>query len=223
MGHASSRSVPAFLQGGGEMGERIRAFDWPATPLGAPEDWPGTLKHAASLLLASKAQIVLFWGPEFRTIYNDAYIPTLGRKHPWALGQPASDCWKEVWPSFLGPTFAEIVHSGEAFSAKAVPFLIERYGFPEETYFDVSYDPVRADDGLVAAIYCIVSEVTGQVLGERRLALLRDLGSGVTAQNRQVIAARALRALESDSADIPFAAIYLSGPDGAHPAGAFGA
>ena len=26
----------AFLAGGGEMGERIRAFDWSRTPLGPP-------------------------------------------------------------------------------------------------------------------------------------------------------------------------------------------
>ena len=51
----------AFLAGGGEMGERIRSFDWAATALGPPETWPQSLRSAVSIMLPSKAQIVLFW------------------------------------------------------------------------------------------------------------------------------------------------------------------
>jgi hypothetical protein len=86
----------AYLVGGGEMGQRIRAYDWAATPLGPVEIWPQSLKSALSILLPSKAQIVLFWGAELITLYNDAYAPVFGAKHPWALGRPAYECWREV-------------------------------------------------------------------------------------------------------------------------------
>jgi len=35
-----------FLDGGGEMGERIRQFDWSQTPLGAPQEWPGACERS---------------------------------------------------------------------------------------------------------------------------------------------------------------------------------
>src|SRR5262249_34359545 len=79
----------ALLTGGGEMGARIRAFDWSTTRLGPTEKWPQSLRSAVSILLPSRAQIVLFWGPELVALYNDAYAPVLGSKHPWALGKSA--------------------------------------------------------------------------------------------------------------------------------------
>ena len=47
------------------------------------------LKATISLMLTAQAQIVLFWGREFVALYNDAYAPTIGDKHPKALGRPA--------------------------------------------------------------------------------------------------------------------------------------
>ena len=92
----------AWLAGGGEMGERIRPLDWSATPLGPAGAWPQSLRSAVSILLPSKAQICLFWGPELIKLYNDAYIPVLGRKHPGLLGRPAREVWSEIW-DVLGP------------------------------------------------------------------------------------------------------------------------
>src|SRR5204862_5189677 len=86
-----------FLAGGGEMGERIRAMDWSATPLGSVEGWPQSLRSALSHLLPSKAQIAMFWGPELVTLYNDAYRPVFGAKHPAALGAPVRQAWPELW------------------------------------------------------------------------------------------------------------------------------
>ncbi len=149
-----------FLAGGGEMGARIREHDWAATSLGSVEAWPQSLRSAVSILLPSRAQIVLFWGPELIAIYNDAYAPVFGAKHPWALGRPAHECWSEVW-HVLGPLFEGVVKTGEAFWATDHPFLLRRQGFLEETYFDVSYDPVRIEDGTVGGIFCIVSDRPG--------------------------------------------------------------
>ena len=172
-----SLSQLEFLAGGGEMGSRMRALDWSKTPLGRPEAWPQSLRSTVSMLLPSKAQICLFWGPEFAVLYNDAYRPVLGVKHPHALGRPGREAWSEIWDSQLHPLLADVVRTGEAFWARDLLFQLERRGFPEETYFDVSYDPVRVESGAVGGVYCIVTETTERVVGERRLALLRDLAA----------------------------------------------
>ena len=207
----------------GDMAARIRAHDWSDTSLGPIDEWPPVLRHSASFLLSSKAQIVLFWGADLVVLYNDAYRPVFGRKHPWALGRPAREAWSEVW-DFLGPVFNDIIRTGDAYSAKARPFFLERHAFSEETYFDVSYDPVRSDAGLVEGIYCIVSEVTGTVLGERRLAALRALGGPAGGRRVRDVATQAIETLSASPADVPYAVLYLrDGANTARPVAHYGA
>jgi PAS domain S-box-containing protein len=197
-----------WLVGAGELGALIRAKDWAATPLGPIEDWPQSLRSAVSILLPSKAQIVLFWGPELVAIYNDAYRPVFGSKHPTALAKPAREAWSELW-DVLEPLLAGVVDTGEAFWAKDMMFVMERHGYVEETYFDVSYDPVRDETGQVGGVFCIVSETTGRVVGERRLAALRDLGRvGNGATSAGVVFRNTAVVLEHYGKDLPFAALY---------------
>ena len=159
------------------MGARMRALDWSATAVGPVAAWPQSLRSTLSLLLPSKSQIILFWGPEFVVFYNDAYRPVFGAKHPQMLGRSGSEAWSEIWDAVLHDLLAGVVRTGEAFWAKDMRFELERYGFPEETYFDVSYDPVRDESGEVGGVFCIVKETTERVIGERRLGLLKDLAA----------------------------------------------
>ena len=205
-----------FLAGGGEMGERIRAFDWAKTALGPVDGWPQSLLSAVSMLLPSKAQIVCFWGPDLNTLYNDAYRPVFGAKHPHALGLPAREAWSEIWEGGLEDLFLGVLRSGEAYWAASRPFYLKRNDFLEETFFDVSYDPVRGESGEVAGLYCIVTETTAQVLGERRLQTLRDL-SAVTAGARSIeeVMRASAAILEGDAhLDVPFALFYRLEDDG---------
>lgn len=203
-----------FLNGGGEMGERIRSFDWSKTPLGNVKNFPQSLRSAISILLPSKSQIALFWGQDFIKLYNDAYSSVLGAKHPHVLGKPARLCWSEVWET-LEPLLNGVVETGEAFWAQDYLFLIDRSGYIEETYFDISYDPVRDESGGVGGIFCIVRENTGRVLGDRRLKTLRDLAIQ-TAQTNTAEAAceQAAVVLSQNALDISFALLYLLDADG---------
>ena len=119
-----------FHEGGGEMGTRMREFDWSPTSLGSVESWPQSLRSTVSMLLPSKAQIILFWGPEFAVLYNDAYRPVFGGKHPSVLGKPGREAWIEIWDSQLHNLLAGVVRSGEAFWARDLLFAIERHGLP---------------------------------------------------------------------------------------------
>jgi signal transduction histidine kinase len=189
------------------MGSRMRALDWSRTPLGPVDKWPQSLLSAVSMLLPSKAQICLFWGPEFTVIYNDAYRPVFGVKHPAALGQPGRVAWSEIWDAQLHPLLDGVVRTGEAFHASDLLFPLERHGFVEETYFDVSYDPVRDESGAVGGAYCIVTETTARVVGERRLALLKDLAANAARSPREACE-RAIETL-AGKPDVPFALAYL--------------
>ncbi|MDP9797090.1 signal transduction histidine kinase/CheY-like chemotaxis protein [Catenuloplanes nepalensis] len=194
---------------GGEMGARMRDLDWSATPLGPPATWPPVLRGAVALMLASRAQIVIFWGPEYVALYNDAYRPAMGTKHPAHLGRPGREMWSEIW-ELIGALFDGVVASGEAYWAPNHRFMLERHGYLEETYFDVSYDPIRLPDGTVGGVYCIVTDTTARVVGERRVTALSALGSrlGETA-SQPVLAAEVVRVLGEFPADVPFSVVRL--------------
>ncbi len=207
---STGRSNLAFLKGGGEMGARMRNLDWSTTPLGPAEMWPQSLRSTVSMLLPSRAQIILFWGPEFCVLYNDAYRPVFGAKHPHALGLAGRRAWSEIWDSLLHDLLAGVVRSGEAFWAKDLLFELERHGFLEETYFDVSYDPVRVESGEVGGVYCIVTETTERVVGARRLALLKDLAErNATARTPHDACVLATQTLSAHPQDIAFALTYV--------------
>ena len=110
----------------------------------------------------------MFVGPEFLAFYNDAYAPTIGSKHPKALGRPASEGWSELWDDLHG-MLNGVYTTGGTISAKDRPFYIERFGYPETVYFDVSFSPVRGAGGAVEAVLCIVSETTTRIEALRRL------------------------------------------------------
>ena len=207
---ATNRPGLTFLQGGGEMGARMRDMNWSTTALGPVEEWPQSLRSTVSMMLPSKAQIILFWGPEFVVLYNDAYRPVFGAKHPGALGLAGRDAWREIWESQLHALLAGVVRSGEAFWAKDLLFEIARHGFLEETYFDVSYDPVRVESGDVGGVYCIVTETTERVVGGRRMTLLKDLvAHNATARTAADACALATETLAGEPQDILFALTYL--------------
>jgi PAS domain S-box-containing protein len=206
-------STLTFLAGGGEMGGRMREMDWSRTALGPPHLWPQSLRSTVSMLLPSKAQIVLFWGPEFNVLYNDAYRPVFGAKHPDVLGLPGRNAWSEIWDTQVGlhALLEGVVRTGEAFWARDLLFVLERYGFVEDTYFDVSYDPVRVESGTVGGVFCIVTETTERVVGERRLALLRDLAArNATARTERDACVLAMETL-TGRPDVAFALAYLDG------------
>ncbi|MGN6277377.1 MAG: ATP-binding protein [Sphingomonas sp.] len=144
------------------------------SPLGSPDGWSQALHNALNLILPSKAEIVMFWGEQFCALYNEQYAPTIGDKHPAALGRPASEGWAELWDD-LGPLLANVRKTGETFHAKDRPFYIERHGGGGETvYFDISYSPIRDDDGSVGGVLCIVSETTKRVISEQTALRDRD-------------------------------------------------
>lgn len=168
------QALPSFLGGGGEVSCLLQAMDWRQSPLGVPDGWSPVLQSVVAMLLPAQAQIVLFWGPQYIALYNDAYWPTIGSKHPAALGRPGQEHWSELWND-LEPLLRGVRETGVTFSARDRPFYIERHGPGETAYFDVSYSAVREADGGVGGVLCIVTDTTERVRFQQRQAFLQEL------------------------------------------------
>lgn len=201
-----------FLAGQGEMAQRMRALDWSQTPLGPVERWPQSLKTSISICLASRFPIVMYWGPEYVVLYNDAYSSILGNKHPWALGQPCRICWSEIWDT-IGPMLDGVVSSGEATWSDDLLLLLRRRGYPEECYFSFSFSPIRIETGVVGGVFTAVIETTDSVVGERRLRTLRDLAARAVDANSEPEAVRiAIDTLTENVYDLPFSILCQVSP-----------
>lgn len=202
----------SFLAGGGELGAMMRARDWSDSPLGPPHRWSQALKTTVGMLLAAQAQIVLFWGPEFVALYNDAYAPGIGANHPRALGRRAIENWGELWDD-LEPLLAGVRRTRKTFAAKDRAFYVERHGYGETSYWDVSYSAVSDDDGSVGGVLCIVSETTERVLGETQLraseARYRELNATLERRVTERTAERHLLATIVETTDGQIQALDL--------------
>jgi PAS domain S-box-containing protein len=157
-----------FLSGGGQTGALIRAHDWAATSLGSPDGWSSGLKTLVGVMLGSNQPMFIAWGPERSMLYNDAYAEILVSKHPAALGRDLLEVWHEIRADLL--PIVEQAYGGEAVHMDDITLIMERCGYPEEAHFSFSYTPVRDESGAIAGFFCPCTEITGQIMAERRLA-----------------------------------------------------
>jgi len=195
--------------GGGEMAALMRAKDWGATPLGPAGSWPQSLRTIVRVLLTSRFAMWMGWGPELTFLYNDAYgAMTLGAKHPWALGRPSREVWAEIWPE-IGPRIERVLHVGAATWDEDLLLFLERNGYPEETYHTFSYSPITDDRGFISGLLCVVTEETNRVIGERRMALLRDTAAATAAALTESELFGAIERVLAGSPDLPFTLTYL--------------
>jgi len=174
-----------------DMSELVARFNWAETALGPASAWPDSLKAP---VLTSGFPMWMAWGPDLTMLYNDAYArTTLSKKHPWALGRPAPEVWHEIWDD-IGPLIDRVMETEEACWEEKLPLILERNGYPEETYHTFSYSPLAGPDGRVAGMLCVVIEDTVRVLGERQLSALSKLAE-------ELAGAMCMRGLSAESTD----------------------
>ncbi|WP_426179118.1 ATP-binding protein [Rhizorhabdus sp. FW153] len=214
-GGKSGTRAPDFdvLAGGGELGALMRAFDWTTSPLGPPENWPQSLKTTVRIMLTSRQPIWVGWGPELTYLYNDAYRSIIGARHPWALGKPTADVWDEIRAD-IEPMLAQAMQGDEGIYVEEQLLIMERNGYPEETYYTFSYSPIPDDQGRPGGIICANSDDTAKVIGKRQLALLTDLANrAMAAENGREACEASVAALAAEPRDIPFALLFLEGKE----------
>jgi signal transduction histidine kinase/CheY-like chemotaxis protein len=191
------------------MAALMRGVDWGTTSLGPIETWPESLATAVDICMASRFPMAICWGPDLALLYNDAYRPILGAKHPAAIGRPCYEVWSELVP-IIKPMFDSVIATGRATWSDDLLLPMERHGYLEEAYFTVSYSAVRGDKRLVAGLFVTVAETTQHVLGHRRLQLSSELARRSSHATGAEEACRlAADVFEEFHADVPASAIYL--------------
>jgi signal transduction histidine kinase len=200
--------VPEFLAGGGEMGERIREFDWAATTLGPLHTWPQSLRTCMRIMLTSRQPIWIGWGKELIKLYNDPYKTIVGGKHPWALGKPASVVWKDIWRD-IDPLLRQVMEKDEGTYVESQLLIMERNGYPEETYYTFSYTPIPGDNGDTAGMICANTDDTDRIISERQLKTLTRLGKNLTdSKSSEAVIRTTINTVKDNPHDFPFACFY---------------
>lgn len=164
----------SFLAGRGEMAKRIREFDWSSHPFGPTDTWPQSLRSALSICLHSAFPTAIYWGSELRLLYNDAWAPIPGPRHPGALGAPAQEVWSDIW-HILEPQFSHLIATGEGLYVQDQMLPLRRFGLPEETYWNYSFTAIRGEDGAIAGVFNSGSETTDKVLARSEMRFLLEV------------------------------------------------
>jgi PAS domain S-box-containing protein len=210
----ASQPNHGLFSGGGEMGALMARFDWSKSAVGPVSTWPQSLKTALRIILMSRYAMFVWWGRELVNLYNDPYRAFLGIKHPNALGKSAREVWAEIWDQ-IGPRTDAVLLRGESTYDEALPLMMTRHGYLEETYFTFSYSPLPDDQGKVAGLFCAVTEETEQVIGERRLRVLREIAAGMAeSRTPSQVCQSAAACLANARRDLPFSLMYLIDKDG---------
>jgi PAS domain S-box-containing protein len=201
--------IESVFAGGGEMAALMRAFDWSTTPLGPVEQWPQALRICARIVLGSGYPMSICWGPHYVMLYNDAFRPAMGAKHPWALGRSCCEVFPEAW-GFMGPLHERIMTRGQETSFLTSQLVsLNRNNYLEECYFAFSYGPIPDDHGHVGGVLGTGLETTERVLEDRRRQVLRDLASRtVGARNEEEVWRVSAETLGEHRLSIPFAFLY---------------
>ncbi|KAJ9656073.1 hypothetical protein H2198_005233 [Neophaeococcomyces mojaviensis] len=186
----------------------IRSINWSDTALGPIESWPRELRQMFRLAVADTSPAVIYWGPERTIIYNEAFIPLIGEKHPNVLGMNAPDVFPDFW-DYFETVLEEQTNTGQAVSGDASRLLMVRHGFLEETYFDWKLIPIISDDGLVLGSYGIPTDRTEDIIGLRRNLCVQSLSQKLAHANTITdFASITMQGLAQNEKDIPFAVLY---------------
>ena len=205
-----SARLEELFPGDNTTDRRFRELDWAATALGPVEQWPAELVTAIRTVMPSTIPMLIWWGPRLVQIFNHTYTDFLGDKFPDAVGQPAHECWSEMW-DYVGGLCSQVMDGREAVHGVRQLFVMERYGYPEETYWTFSYSPIFGPGDAVLGVFVATTEVTMQVLGERRMHALLALGSltGDDSGGPVGICRAAVDALGEEPREFPLVAAYL--------------
>ncbi|KAI1328996.1 hypothetical protein F5Y16DRAFT_139350 [Xylariaceae sp. FL0255] len=185
-----------------------RTRDWASTPLGPMETWSLELRTMANMIMGSPHPAALYWGKELTVMYNEAYIPLAGKKHPKLMGSTYQEAWSEIWDE-IQPIFQSAWESGQATMKNDDHLVIKRDSYDEEAFFSWSIVPLVSDDGSVVGLYNPAFEITRRKIAERRMLTLREVGEKTAlARDIKSFWSQVNKGLEYNEDDVPFNLVY---------------
>ena len=112
--------------------------------------------------------MLICWGPDRTTFFNDAFLPMLGDKAAQALGSPLQEFLPELW-ELLAPAVEQVLTTGApvATASQRLPREID----PDRRFIGFSVSPILNSSGGVSGVFCSVVEgaeaLTASELAER--------------------------------------------------------
>jgi hypothetical protein len=152
----------------GRLRDEYVGVEWAATPLGPTLAWPQSLRTALSICLGNALPSVIAWGPDLTLLYNEAFVPILGDKHPDALGASHPQVFWETWDT-TGPAIAEVIATGVGTVYPDVLLPLRRHGIMQDCYFNYGRSPLADESRAIAGVFSVVVETTERVCAERGL------------------------------------------------------
>jgi signal transduction histidine kinase/DNA-binding response OmpR family regulator len=188
----------------------LQSFDWSATALGSVSEWPQELLTAVRTFLPSRLPIMICWGEEMVQVYNDAFAPLLGDRHPAAMGQRAADCWGGQWHR-IGLKVEDFLASEKELFEEQLPLFLDRHGYREETYWNMSLTVIRGPSNERQGFMLSAMDDTARVVSNRRLSTIHELSVTSTAgmTSLEEVCQSALKVMNRNRPALPFAACYL--------------
>lgn len=202
-------TLPSSSRGLSEHLQFVRAYDWASTPLGDMSTWSPQYRQVANLAMSNPHPCSLFWGPDLRMMYNEAYRNDVaGRKHPSMMGAPFREVFAEVWES-VADLFSKCAKTGIPIAMENQLLPLERNGFLEEAYFTWSFTPLYGTGKRIQGFYNAPFETTQQQVSQRRLQTLQSLGEHLSvARTISDFWQCVLRGVQENVYDAPVATLY---------------
>ncbi|TGO51484.1 hypothetical protein BCON_0160g00090 [Botryotinia convoluta] len=183
--------------------------DWENSPLGPMSGWSKQLRSMVLLCFADPNPATILWGDDSTIIYNEPFTQLIGNKHPASQGQNICIGFAEVW-DYFDALIEALKETGKALVQKDILLLLHRHGFEEETYMTYKFIPVICEnEGHVIAVQTTIDETTREVVGYRRMAIIRALGEQLSkAQSIRDLWSHLIQGLELADKDAPFCLLY---------------
>lgn len=184
-------------------------IDWAKTAIGPMSEWPLEMQAVVSMALSTEFPVCTGWGPDLVQIYNSAYNPIYGEKHPHAFGRPIVDSWPEIW-QFLKPAVDNIRETGVPLWFPDTMLALAKQGIPEECWFDFCYSPVFSRENSVLGVVSIANEKTSTVVYRRRQPSLSLSLSGEAGGGWEQLSSQLKEALHENDMDARLAVMFAA-------------
>ena len=207
--------VPDFMPDPEPFLHVIQSVDWDTHKLGPMDEWPSRLQQVFNQTIPDSRAIAIYWGPEYRAIYNEAFSKFCGSNHPGLLGEPVLSVWKHLEENMSTLWNAPPSKRNKKIEDESRFFVDQADGSLEETYVKWSLQPIVENRQIVGVQHSLL-ETTSMRLWERRMKFLVDLGDALIAvRNVKTYWTTILEQLErwEPNYDVPLAFIYSVNED----------
>jgi PAS domain S-box-containing protein len=129
------------------------------------------VSHKSLITLFSQAPVAvsLLIGDDFVIHNANPQMLELWGRDAAIIGRPLFEALPEIQSQGFVEILNNVYRNGEIFNGNRWPVFLEKYGVSEECFFNFIYAPVYNDDKKIIGVSVVATDVTEQVISERKL------------------------------------------------------